>query len=326
MTFIASVVAKNGVAIIADSLVTTSKPVIELSDFKEYIDSKQTPEGEKINIDFNEILNLFRTKPSHTRDYEEKLFKYDTYTAVTTAGYAVINGKKIEKLIGELVARNQQDTQAYQGKSLEEKVKDFCRFFTDQAKENINTWGRIGETNFIFTHYSKEERKSIIYKIELCVASKANLSDESFEFVKYYLQDEQSRVVFDGQNRISERILFGDRATIPGIVSKVINQVTADHNITVDNPTAYFQSVVEKSGILGEDFFDDMKVYQLTPLSIQQAVDLACLLMRIEMDFQKYTKNIPTVGGVIKLAIVDDMGFRFISGHRISKPDVIRAY
>jgi len=63
-----------------------------------------------------------------------------------------------------------------------------------------------------------------------------------------------------------------------------------------------------------------MKIFKLSELSLQQAVDLANLLMKIEIDFQTYTENISTVGGVIKIAIIDKNGFRYISGHEIIKP------
>ncbi len=56
---------------------------------------------------------------------------------------------------------------------------------------------------------------------------------------------------------------------------------------------------------------------KLRELSLQQSVDLACLLMRIERDIQKYTENIPTVGGNVKVAIIDDKGFRFLAGHEL---------
>lgn len=63
-----------------------------------------------------------------------------------------------------------------------------------------------------------------------------------------------------------------------------------------------------------------MELLNLSDLSLQQAVDLASLLMRLEVDFQKYTRNIPTVGGVIKLAVIDEKGFRFILGDTVEPP------
>jgi hypothetical protein len=72
------------------------------------------------------------------------------------------------------------------------------------------------------------------------------------------------------------------------------------------------------------ELFEDMKMFQISQLSLQQAVDLACLLMRLEVDFQSYTRNIPTVGGIVKLATIDENGFKWLSGRDVSKPKYIR--
>src|SRR5690242_13982543 len=105
MTFIASVVAKKGVALIADSLVTTSRWVMEVDDFLRYAESKGKDDG-TIALDHDELIQLFKSKPSHTKNFEEKLFRYDGYTAVSTAGSAEINGKRIGDLIDELIRLN----------------------------------------------------------------------------------------------------------------------------------------------------------------------------------------------------------------------------
>ena len=76
-----------------------------------------------------------------------------------------------------------------------------------------------------------------------------------------------------------------------------------------------------RSGEAENKFWDDMKINRLADLSLQQAVDLASLLMKIEINFQKYTENIPTVGGVVKLAIINKDGFKFISGNEILKSE-----
>jgi hypothetical protein len=120
MTFIASVIAKKGVAIIADSLVTSSRPVIEYEDFANYIKKKAENKDKEIKIEPKEIIELFKTKASHTKDYEEKLFKYDDYTAITTAGAANINGKKIEVIINEAVKKIKPN----QKKSIDENVEN----------------------------------------------------------------------------------------------------------------------------------------------------------------------------------------------------------
>src|ERR1700751_4409418 len=120
MTFIASVIAKEGVAVIADSLVTSLRPVLEFDDFLEYIDKNIKP-NESIKIDPSDIFDLFDVKPSHTKDYEDKLYKYGKYGAITTAGNASINGERIKKLIERAIRILKPNDKSDQ-KSIDEKV------------------------------------------------------------------------------------------------------------------------------------------------------------------------------------------------------------
>jgi hypothetical protein len=87
MTFIASVVARDGVAIIADSLVTTVRPVLDLGDFLAFVERKASNRDDA-QIDVAELYDLFENRASHTRDFEDKIFQYDSHTAITTAGNA----------------------------------------------------------------------------------------------------------------------------------------------------------------------------------------------------------------------------------------------
>jgi hypothetical protein len=47
---------------------------------------------------------------------------------------------------------------------------------------------------------------------------------------------------------------------------------------------------------------------------------MAYLLLKMEITFQASTETIPTVGGRIKIAVIDKHGFRYITGHNILKP------
>jgi hypothetical protein len=323
MTFIASVVAKNGVAVIADSLVTTSKFVMELDPFLKYMEKKKSIEG-PISIEQSELEDLFESKPSHTKNYEEKLFKYDDYTAITTAGSAEINGKRIGDLILELIEKNQRNKKAYRSKRNETKVKDFVTYFETRGHEQLKSKGRISATSFIFTAFNKTTKKTAIYKIEIKDAVKKDLQNDEFRLVTYMVMPDPYKVVCEGQNRISERILFGSLSTVLQIIPKIVSQIAKDHNLNVLDAGAYATEIFARDGVVDENVVGEMQIFQLSRLSLQQAIDLACLLMRIEMDFQKYTRDIPTVGGLIKLAAIDASGFRFISGNEITKPGFIR--
>lgn len=323
MTFIASVIAKKGVAIIADSLVTSSTRSIDYNKFLNFFKYKaeSTPINE-IKIEPKEILSLFERKPSHTKDFEEKLFKYDDYTAITTAGNASINEKRIEYLVADIIAKNKKD-KTYSRKKIETKIKDFCEFLTQQAKEHIDKFDEIGNTTFIFTHFVKSKGKTIIYKIEILPSSKSDKEKVDFNCTHYRLMDDYYRVVCDGQNRISERILFGEVDFFVDITPKIVQKVIETLKIPKEEIPKDFLDTIMKDAksFLPKQFFEDMKINKLADLSLQQAVDLASLLMKIEINFQKYTENIPTVGGVIKLAVINKEGFKFISGNDILKPE-----
>jgi len=129
------------------------------------------------------------------------------------------------------------------------------------------------------------------------------------------------RVVCDGQNRISERILFGEIDFFIDITPKIIDKVIEKLKIPSGKiPFDFVKNFMsDAKSFLPSQFYDDMKINRLADLSLQQAVDLASLLMKIEINFQKYTENVPTVGGVIKLGIIDKDGFKFISGNEILK-------
>ena len=288
-----------------------------------HVESRKGTDG-TINLDYKELASIFVSRPSHTKNYEEKLFLYDPFSVVTTAGSAAINGKRIEELVEELIIQNNTDPD-HVNKELETRVVDFCDFFAAKVTEHVNSNGRFNGTSFIYTNYNKDTHRTCIYKIYLHGAFKKDIDDPNFKPYDYHIQPDIFKVVCDGQNRISERILFGDIDTTTTLIPKIVNQIIKDHGLSV-NPETYSEVVFEalqKSGQLAT-LNDDMKMFQISSLSLQQAVDLACLLMRLEMDFQQYTQNIPTVGGLIKLATIDKDGIKLISGNGIMKPEYIR--
>lgn len=320
MTFIATVVAKKGVAIIADSLVTTVRPILELQDFENLLKNKiAKPSKEPIKIDPAEIGALFKKRPSHTKDFEEKLFEYDKYTAITTAGAAVINGLKIEKVIDNIVKHNNstKERRSYARKRIFTKVKDFGKKIEVLARQHINKYSFIGSTTFLITHFDKIKETVSIHKVTINGTRKKNLNPNT-ELVTI-VDRTGHKVVCDGQNRISEKILYGELLHLLDFVPQLVAKISQDcpQISSVINNKEYIMNLLQDKDLISKNLIDDMKIYKLTDLSLQQAADLANLLMRIEMDIQKFTENIPVVGGVIKLAVIDKNGFKFISGHEI---------
>ncbi|HPS83317.1 MAG TPA: hypothetical protein PLA88_03300 [Bacteroidales bacterium] len=321
MTFIATVIAKNGAAVIADSIVTSTQPVIEYNEFIRFFEKKSAEaKNSPVVMDPKDIISLFQTKPHHTKNYEEKLFQYDKYTAITTAGAATINDKRIIDLIEEIKQKNKKD-KGYTQKKIETKIKDFSAYLTEEVKKHLKDKSSIRPTTFIFTNFSQTTSKTTIFKVEVLSSSQKDLQVSGYDFVSYNITNEYEKVVCDGQNGISEKILFGDILTVYNMIPRIAKKVALDFGIDEQKVSeSYINKLRKDKDIVPPSLFSEMKIFKLGELSLQQAVDLANLLMKVEIDFQNYTEDIPTVGGVIKLAIIDKKGFRFIAGHEITKP------
>lgn len=319
MTFIATVIARDGAAIIADSLVTTMHRVIEEHDFTKLLENKtKNSKKQKIELTPREIKNLFQVKPSHTTNYENKLFQYDNHIAITTSGISRINGKRIEEIIEkkrELI----EGSKNFKELTLENKVKDYCSYLKIVVVEHIKKFGFISGGNFLFTNYNSKDKKTFVYKIYIQPSSKDDLKKkETPKIIDYSKSNAYEKVVCSGQNRISQKILFGDFPVVWKNIPKIASKVARDFKISKTKISdSYIKKLRNDKSIFDEGVWRNVNITRLRELSLQEAVDLAVLLMNLERDFQKYTESIPTVGGVIKLAVIDSMGFKFINNDLI---------
>lgn len=317
MTFIASVISKKGAVLIADSLGTTELPVLNYSDFAKFLKSKPIPKRGKLKIASEDVSKLFKVQPSYTRDFQEKLFKYTHNTAISVAGSSVIN-KPIDQLIEDAIKTLRPHISSK--KTIDDKIKELKDYITKEAIQHLAKYGALRTTILILTHYMKSTHQTRVFKLYVNNTTedfyKAN---PKFELVTVNEQPKEYKVICEGQNRISERILFGDIELILDFIPKVVEKIIKDFKIKKrDVPKDYVTNLMNDNQLLTNQFFEDIKMSKIKELSIQQAYDLACLLMRIERDIQKYTENIPTVGGVVKIAKIDDKGFAFITGDGIN--------
>lgn len=287
MTFIASVIAKKGVALIADSLVTTSRPVLEFDDFYKYLQEKNKEDtgSDEIKIDHKEVIDLFKSKPSHTKDFQEKLFFFDNYTAISTAGSAFLNEKSLEEII---LACIEAFNNSGLPNTVEAKNEFLEQYFNGEGLDSLRKGNIVRDTVLIITQYSRANHTTKIHKLYIYHATPEKLNEENFKCTMLLEQSNYSSVVCEGQNRISERILWGDLDTILEIIPKVANKIFKDFDISRESiPENYVTNMVSDTTVLPSGFYDDIKMNKLRELSLQQAIDLACLLMRIERDIQK---------------------------------------
>ncbi|NCA75048.1 MAG: hypothetical protein EOM90_01815 [Alphaproteobacteria bacterium] len=319
MTFIASVVAKDGVVIIADSLVTSVRPILTQRDLAKYYTEKVKLTGtETFPFNVDEINDLFSTQRHHTENYENKLIQYDKYTAITTAGSALINGKRISDIVEKIKSGHKKG--GLDRTLLENKVDEICTHLTIEVKSHFDTHSEIDSTHLIITHFDHKISKTQIFKIKVNEASKKQLSDNGFEFVTKTLVPEYETVISDGQNRIVEGVLWGAINSLPYVTLYIARRIRDDFNISPDKMTKEYMTKLMNDDGIRRLIMKDANLPRMKELSLQQAVDLAYLCLKIEMDFQNYTEDIPVVGGIIRLATINKDGFSFLCGNSIVSP------
>lgn len=313
MTFIASVKARNGVAIIADSLVTTSMPVITVDSFSKFL---QDMDQNEQDVKMEDILALFENQAHHTNDYEEKLVKFDKYTAVTTAGTASFGKRRISEIIDSYI-RDEKRKQDSPKASLRSKVDDFSKHVKKIIRASSEP--QKIDTDIVFTHYNTKTKQTEI--IQALV--RAERIDERWKIdVKPNVFPDVLKVCLNGQNGIAYNLLYGYGLQASNLQQKFIENF-------IDRAKCRI-STKRRKEVLDElrndiyknfpELLDEVKAFKIRELSLQEAVNLAFLLLKAEMDLQKYTQDIPTIGGVIKVATIDANGYNVLCGDKIISP------
>lgn len=316
MTFIASVIAREGVAIVADSFVTRPVSSIEGQELNIYLKSKKKP-----SVTLPEIIKLFKTRPGYTRNHMEKLFQFDDYSAVTTAGHAFINEKSIKEIVGR-VSYELRLNGDYAALTVENKLNKFTDILIEEVNNHLINHGKIGQTVFVFSHYNTSLSKPQIFKITIEATTKEEVDAGRVNYVSY--RDHSIfPVVTDGQDFHIDRLLFGSLYRLEEYAKFTIaTQICA--KIKAKKKTREKILEIAKEDLLNEVVSSDFRAMDIRELSLQEAVDFAALLLRIVMDIQVYTEKIPTVGGAVKLATISSgKGFAWVVGDQIVKPNLI---
>lgn len=313
MTFIASVKARNGVAIIADSLVTTSIPVITVDSFSKFL---QDLDQSKQDINMEDILALFENQAHHTNDYEEKLFKFDKYTAVTTAGTSSFGKRRTSEIIDSYL-RDEKRKQDPPKASLLSKVDNFSKHIKKIIRASSEP--QKIDTDIVFTHYNAKTKQTEI--IQALV--RAERIDERWKVdVKPNVIPDVLKVCLNGQNGIAYNLLYSYAFQAPYLQQKFIENFIdkAKCRISAKRKQEVLDDLRKNIYKNFPELLDEVKVRKIRELSLQEAVNLAFLLLKAEMDFQKYTQEIPTIGGVIKVATIDANGYNVLCGDKIISP------
>lgn len=303
---------------VADSFVTTVESSIDSDDFITYLSKSNS----KKSIPIAELIGLFNQKAAHTRNYADKLFQFDNFSAIATAGSAYINGVEIKDIVKGIAIEMQTDKVAYYARDIEDVLKEFCEKIKGEVIEHLKN-SDCDETDFIFSHFNRKEDKPQIFLIRVKHVSK-NKHDPNDPDIVTYKEKSHLKIVTDGQDGIVDRLIFGSLYT--NITQ--VKEHFIDYILKVCKPKgAKKQQIVQtinEFAFLEQLVKEDVFSINFRELSMQEAVDLAALLIKIIMDIQVYTEKIPTVGGLIRLAVIrKETGFSWISGDKILPSKII---
>lgn len=320
MTFIASVIAKDGLAMVADSFVTTLEYSIDQSQFIDYL--IKSSKKNKTTIPLKDIIGLFIQRASHTRNFADKLFQFDNFSAIATAGSAYINGKEIKDIVKAIASEMQINEEVYYAKQIEDILKEFCDKIKEEVIEHLKSYD-CDETDFIFSHFNKKENKPQLFLIKVKSLSKDRFDQADSEIVTFSNRT-HLKILTDGQDSFVDRLIFGSLyVNITDIKDHFLKYILKNCKLKGFKKKEIIDTVNDFSfleNIVKEDVFS----IKFRELSLQEAVDLATLLIKIIMDIQVYTEKIPTVGGLIRLAVIDkETGFHWISGDKILPSKII---
>ncbi|MBF4515802.1 hypothetical protein IRZ71_05585 [Flavobacterium sp. ANB] len=318
MTFIASVIAKDGVAIVADSFVTTLDQSIDRDSFLDYLSKTKN----KKSIPIEDIVDLFNKRPSHTRNFADKLFQFDQFSAISTAGSAYINGKEIKDIVKSIAIDIQADEGVYYARDIEDILKDLCSKVRVEVFEHLKN-NDFGETDFVFSHFNRGKNKPQVFVIRMRASSKDNY-DVADDTIVSYSEKSHLKIITDGQDGFVDRLIFGSLYTNIIDVKDFFIEYIIKKCKPKSTKKAEIISEIEDMSFLENIIKNDVFYIKFRELSLQEAVDLASLLIKIIMDIQVYTEKIPTVGGLIRLAIINkETGFQWISGDKIVPSKII---
>lgn len=312
MSFIATVSASKGFAIIADSLEVPESPLKEytlLSDYMHTLNSQDRSEDILYppNLWLLSPQERAETEQLYREDHAEKLFPMGPFSAIAATRILSINDKGLYELIEEFMEiRKKQANPAWGFTAM---LNGFCNFLNREIKIHLKNYCYLNGSLLIMAQYDVRAMRTNTCKILI--------RDRHFDSPNYadnylLLRQNSSTILLSGQTHISKAFLLGiERASFRDVYKLVRNIIGRIHSADNRLP-GEFMHTLRYDRFYQYLFSQELKTIDIANMSTQQAVDLASMLMRLEIDYFKFTKTDPHVGGVIRLAVVDEEGFRYI--------------
>jgi hypothetical protein len=312
MSFIATVSAGKGFAMIADSLEIPELPLPEFTLFADNVHSSYYQESEEDifrlqNQSLSSPLQRSEAEQLCREDHAEKLFQIDPFSAIAAARIISINDKGLYDLLEEFKEGWQE--QDHSSRGFAAKLNGLCDFINREIKLHLKNYGYLNGNVLIIAHYDVHTMSTNTFKIRI--------RDRHYDSPQYsdsflLLQQKFSKILINGSTHISKAfLLWFERAQVRDVSRQVRNIIKRIHSVDNRLPGEFIHTLKHDrfyQFLLSPDY----KKIDIANLSVQQAIDLASMLIQLEIDYYRFKKVEAKVGGVIRLAVVDKEGFRFI--------------
>ena len=335
MTTLIALATKHAVVIGADSLGTATRRYVSPFVLMQYFDAqnnyklKMKADGTPELEDFGHIFNESEQLPYNQLLHVNKFFKLgELPIAVMFSGILSIGDHTIRGLVSSFVENDKTMKRRWNRsytveditngllKSLREYyIKEFPKPFLEE------------ELEILVAGYDKSEQRPTIFRINV----KENEVECEFPPGEY-------GVAFGGQTDWIQRIVFG---------TDIRNRVKLEAR-SREQQNLYREKMAQKLASCGytgdlpkpEDFGDELRLFhgdwELDRLEVnwgdfseQNAIDAVSFFLRIMINAQDVSAQLPTVGGGVHIAVIRKDGFHAVTkevwtheGHEVDVPEV----
>ena len=319
MSSLVALSTRDAVVMGCDSLATATRLMVDPFDLFEYFNGSELAVSDTderpVLRNFGQILERASNIPFDHMTHVDKLFHLKPLKmGVMFTGVTSIGDRTVKSLIMEFRAKDQafdESVTNYTVKSVADRLLDFLKEFDDKRLED-SPFARPSQLELILAGYNKSGPHPDVVKI--------SLGDREV------VSQERLGPMFGGQTREIERIVYGiDFATFSrlearhhealqeyalatlkanGVASPNLPKLSQDHRL--------FDGSFSLAGLgaTWDDFSD------------QNAIDCVSYFIRIMSQAQRFSSRMPTVGGEMSVALIDqESGFRWVSRREYAHED-----
>lgn len=276
MSFHASVIAKNGVAIVSHSLISPG----------------QLTTGDKDKA-----------------DSQETLFTLNRFTSVAVSENLRIQTKRIGELVEEF--KNKCPDLEDFSQDFPTSLKKLANFLKEKIENMPSKDFPMEDTALLITHYNYLTSKTYVCKFRIGLRlhpihnfDVPSLNQGAIQF--------PGRIACIGQSRFSKNVLGRFEAILVKDLAARINPLIMDLRSSELMLRAAFLTSVINDPFYLDLFSGNLSRFHQFKMKIPQAIRMATILTSLEKDFQGYVQNNPEIRHIIRLMTIDRNGFRFI--------------